>query len=256
MDIRWDAVGEAHGTAVLLHGVGASADAWWRVGPALADRGWQVFAPDLPAHGDCPGPREPLTLDLLAEEVAARLPQVVDLVVGHSLGALVGATLAARCPGSIAGVVLEDPPGLAEISPLMFAELIAHDAAQAHTDPGALGARLRSLNPRWAEKDVDAAVGGLRRVDTAAVVAGLRDGLRWDIPAVLRAAGCPALVLAASERGSALRGAERRAVRAAVPSEQFHVLDGGHALHRDQPEAWVAAVAEFGAAAMTATVAE
>jgi pimeloyl-ACP methyl ester carboxylesterase len=234
-------VGEDRGTVVLLHGAGASADTWWQVGPLLAERGWRVLAPNLLAHGGRPAPGPSLTLDLLAEDVAARLPQRVDLLVGHSLGALVGVTL-----GGESGLVLEDPPGIAETPPPVFAELLEHDAAQVTHAPELLEARVLALNPRWAANDVRAVLGGLRAVDAGAVVAALRDGLRWDVAELVRADHRPLLVLAASERGSALRGGERRAVERALPAGRFRVLDGGHALHRDRPLEWVAAVTEFG----------
>ncbi|WP_141777138.1 alpha/beta fold hydrolase [Phycicoccus sp. SLBN-51] len=37
--------------AVLLHGMSASSRVYHRLGPALADCGFHVVAPDLPGHG-------------------------------------------------------------------------------------------------------------------------------------------------------------------------------------------------------------
>jgi len=248
MDSRWDAVGASRGTVALLHGVGSSAATWWRVGPALAEQGWDVVALDLPAHGDRPAPDESLTAELLADQIVAELPDGgVELLVGHSLGGIVGAVIAARHPGVARAVVLEDPPGLGAVSPDVFAEVIAHDTELAWDDPDRLAARLRAVHPRWTDTDVQVVVGGLRCADADAVVGGLRAGLRWDVPALVGAAGCPVLVLAADERGSALRDDERRAVEAALPPGRFVVLDGAHALHRDQPDAWVTTVNDFGA---------
>ena len=70
---------------------------------------------------------------------------------------------------------------------------------------------------------------------------------------VLAAVRVPVLLLAAradgggflEAGGSALRDPHRRAVRAQLPPERFVVLDGGHCLHRDQPERWLAAVDAF-----------
>src|SRR5439155_19606848 len=47
---RWEPEGEARGDVALLHGVMALADTWWRIGPALAARGWRVAAFDLAGH--------------------------------------------------------------------------------------------------------------------------------------------------------------------------------------------------------------
>jgi pimeloyl-ACP methyl ester carboxylesterase len=41
--------------ALLLHGLGSSGASWWRIAEALAEREFQVCAPDLrgPGHGSC-----------------------------------------------------------------------------------------------------------------------------------------------------------------------------------------------------------
>ena len=40
--------------AVLVHGVMGWHRTWWRVGPALAERGWRVIAVDQRGHGHSP----------------------------------------------------------------------------------------------------------------------------------------------------------------------------------------------------------
>lgn len=81
---------------VLLHGLGATSDVWegWR--PVLAQR-WpgRWIAPDLPGHGGSP-PLPEYTFETFATAVAQILPPSADVVVlGHSLGGVVGLTLAA-----------------------------------------------------------------------------------------------------------------------------------------------------------------
>jgi pimeloyl-ACP methyl ester carboxylesterase len=71
---------------VLLHGIMSSAATWWRIGPALAARGWHMEALDLPAHGDNPRLGRPLTLETLAEGVAAQLTAPADVLAGHRCG--------------------------------------------------------------------------------------------------------------------------------------------------------------------------
>jgi len=247
MDREWSAAGRARGTVALLHGVTSSAATWWRVGPALARRGWRVIAFDLPGHGDCPAPVEPLTLDALVASVVDRLPGGgVDVLVGHSLGGVVGAAAAARS-GVARAVVLEDPPGLRALDPYVFAHTVAADLELVGADPGRLATRFRTLNPRWSETDVETVVAALHRVDATNVVSGLRAAMRWDVPELVGAVDVPVLVLAAAERASALRGEDRSAVRAALPPGRFVELASGHAVHRDRPAEWVDAVAGFAA---------
>jgi pimeloyl-ACP methyl ester carboxylesterase len=80
---------------VLLHGLGATGDVWdsWR--PLLAQR-WpgRWLAPDLPGHGGSP-PLAAYTFDAFAEAVAGIVdPGTRVVVLGHSLGGVVGLALA------------------------------------------------------------------------------------------------------------------------------------------------------------------
>jgi pimeloyl-ACP methyl ester carboxylesterase len=80
---------------VLLHGLGATGDVWggWR--PWLAQR-WpgRWIAPDLPGHGGSP-PLAAYTFDGFAGAVAGIVPPGAGAVVlGHSLGGVVGLALA------------------------------------------------------------------------------------------------------------------------------------------------------------------
>jgi pimeloyl-ACP methyl ester carboxylesterase len=80
---------------VLLHGLGATGDVWggWR--PLLARR-WpgRWLAPDLPGHGGSP-PLASYTFDGLAAAVAGIVaPGSRVVVLGHSLGGVVGLALA------------------------------------------------------------------------------------------------------------------------------------------------------------------
>nr|BFE86321.1 hypothetical protein GCM10020093_089220 [Planobispora longispora] len=51
--------GSGDRVAVLIHGIMASSRCWWRVGPALAERGYRVVAVDLPGHGGSPRGADP-----------------------------------------------------------------------------------------------------------------------------------------------------------------------------------------------------
>ena len=195
----------------------ALAETWWRIGPALAARGWRVVAVDLPGHGGDVRRDGPLDLDALVDGVAARLDGPVDLLVGHSLGAIVALGLLGRDPGAARAVVLEEPPGPGAIDLGALAAVIVHDAAAVRIDRAPLVAREREANPRWDRGDVERSVRGIEEADSDAIVAALHGPLRWDLSALLAGVGVPALVLAAPDApgtfpldpGSALRGADR-----------------------------------------------
>ncbi|HEY6748354.1 MAG TPA: alpha/beta hydrolase [Mycobacteriales bacterium] len=243
MALTW--AGNGRGTAVLLHGMMSLAGTWWRIGPALASRGWDVTALDLAGHG---GRRlaGPLTADALVDSVTAQVGGPVDLLVGHSMGAATAISTVVRQPGFARAVVLEDPPGGMARGSDELAHGVELDADIARRDRERLVRRSRADHPGWAPDDVEQDVRGIEQADASAVAAGLRAGLRgWDVPALVRAATVPVLVLAATGPGSALAGAARDGVRAAVPADRFVELPGGHCLHRDLPAQWLAAVDAF-----------
>jgi pimeloyl-ACP methyl ester carboxylesterase len=94
-DLRVRDGGSGEPVLVLLHGLGATGDVWngWR--PLLA-RQWpgRWLAPDLPGHGGSQ-PLSEYTFDNLAAAVASIVgPDVRAVVLGHSLGGVVGLALA------------------------------------------------------------------------------------------------------------------------------------------------------------------
>ena len=253
MNQHWEPGGTARGRVVLLHGMMSTAATWWRVGPALAARGWVVDALDLPGHGDWPRSDRPLDLDALVDGIAGRLGSPVDLLVGHSLGGAVAVALAGRHPRAARALVLEDPPTRSrEDHVATLAAGIEADARLVRRDRRRVVRREREANPAWADEDVEHSVDGIAAADTAALAAGLRGDLAWDLPAMVAAVRVPLLVLAAragaglgEAGGSALQGPGREAVRAQLPPDRFVVLDGGHCLHRDLPARWLEVVGGF-----------
>ena len=151
----------------------ALAETWWRIGPALAARGWRVAAVDLPGHAGDVHRDGALDLEALVDGVAARLDGPVDLLAGHSLGAIVALGLLARDPGAARALVLEEPPGPAAIDLGALAAVIVHDAAAVRIDPAPLVAREREANPRWDPGDVERSVRGIEEADSDAIVAAL-----------------------------------------------------------------------------------
>jgi pimeloyl-ACP methyl ester carboxylesterase len=87
--------GSGEPVLLLLHGLGATADVWdaWR---PLLDQRWpgRWLAPDLPGHGGS-RPLPSYTFETLAAAVAGVAgPGTRTVVLGHSLGGVVGLALA------------------------------------------------------------------------------------------------------------------------------------------------------------------
>jgi pimeloyl-ACP methyl ester carboxylesterase len=254
--LRWASDGQARGEITLVHGVMALAETWWLVGPALAARGWGAVTVDLPGHGSMPRLGRPLDLDALVDGVARQLPGRVDVLAGHSLGAVVALALLQRHPDAAGALVLEEPPAVGTIDLAELADAIEAEVAAAQRDRGVLVRRAQQANPHWDPGDAERYVRGVEATDVISVAAGLRGPLHWDLPALLAAAPVPVLVLAApdgpgrfpAEPGSAVRGTDRDVLRARLPADRFVVLDGGHCLHRDDPGRWADVVTAFATA--------
>ena len=93
--LRVNEGGSGEPLLVLLHGLGATGDVWegWR---PLLTRRWpgRWLAPDLPGHGGSP-PLDRYTFDGFAAAVAVIVrPSAGIVVLGHSLGGVVGLALA------------------------------------------------------------------------------------------------------------------------------------------------------------------
>jgi pimeloyl-ACP methyl ester carboxylesterase len=99
--------GSGEPVLLLLHGLGATGDVWqgWR--PLLARR-WpgRWLAPDLPGHGGSP-PLSSYTFESLAAAVANTVgADAHTVVLGHSLGGVVGLALAGgRFPVPVRAVI-------------------------------------------------------------------------------------------------------------------------------------------------------
>jgi pimeloyl-ACP methyl ester carboxylesterase len=252
--LRWRSWGAGERRALLLHDSTSSSATWWRVGPALAETGWRVKAPDLPAHGASPRAARPLTPDVAARWVAHELAdRPIDLVVGHSFGAAVALSLLTHGP-EIRSVVLDEPPGPGSVDWDAQAESVLTSVASARRDPAAADRQIREDQPHWSDRDCRQAVHDLASSGADDIAAGLRTGAEWP---GLQATSLtiPTLVIAAAEADSAigvgtelggasvLRGPDRAVARQIA--DAFVELEGGHCLHRDQPDAWLKAILDF-----------
>lgn len=235
---------------LLLHGSTSSSATWWRVGPALADRGWSVTALDVPSHGSSPALGAALVPSVAAAAVRGAVGSSrFDLVVGHSFGAAVAAALLADQPLVARAAVLEELPGPRSVHWPGEARAVRPAAAQARADPAAELARTRTGQPRWADQDCQYAARDLAACQAPDVAAGLALGSTWSPPGQLAAVRARVLLLLAPDAGginqlqdaTALRGPDRAQTQAALRA-QVHVLNTGHCIHQDDPTGWLDAV--------------
>ena len=206
------------------------------MGPALVGRGFQVLAVDLHGHGASPRTVAGLSVADLAADVAETVgDEPVDLLVGHSLGALVALELVGRRSGFARRLVVEDPPGSSSVDWAALAAGIEADTGRAATDPEALRRELGAANPTWPPGEAERRVADLADCDGQSVADALA--------ALLAAADLPTLLLLAEEAlGSTLTGLDRKAAVEALGDGTTRVLPAGHSLHREALDPWLAAL--------------
>ena len=118
----------ARRNAVLIHGMCCDSSFWAPQIGALSDAGYSVSAPDLPWHG---GPTDGVTPSLqgLAEWVADLADVWPAVVIGHSLGGMIGLDIALRRPERVAGLALVDSFPSLELNGRALPDMFVEDQA-------------------------------------------------------------------------------------------------------------------------------
>ena len=225
---------------ILLHGYTDNSRSWSLPAAALAAAlpGRRILAPDLPGHGGSEAPAccyAPLDL---AHHVAALMDALgieeADLV-GHSLGSMTAATLAASQPGRVRRLVLVSS---ATAMPAAASEWLWRNVPglTAPVDPESAFMRDWFSNPNPVDEDFLAR----ERAEGAAVPphvwTGVLEGLTitdWSSFATRIAA--PAAILWGDRDGLFDEAAQDR-LRAALPDAAFHRMHGmGHNAFWEDP---------------------
>ncbi|MBM4187085.1 MAG: alpha/beta fold hydrolase [Gemmatimonadetes bacterium] len=115
ISLRTVRAGRGDTTLFLIHGFGESLFTWRAVFDQLAGR-HRVVAVDLPGFGGSEKPDSGYTLDSMTDHLAAFVDRWLDrplVLVGHSMGGQLAASLAAKRPDRVAAVILIAPAGWA-----------------------------------------------------------------------------------------------------------------------------------------------
>ena len=258
VNLRWY-VGGSGAPVVLVHGLGGAASNWVELAPELV-RDHRVVALDLPGHGGS----SPLPALPNLEPFADRLGLVLEreeaapaVVVGHSLGCLVGLRLAIRRPDLVRGLVLCAAAGIASTTRRARYALAVSSLVQ----PGRLLAPFRERIARsallraivwgsWATPDgtavsLTATVGllegpALHSDATSAATALVDDDPRVDLERV----ACPCLLVwGARDPQVPIDDAFEYARRLRAPLRT--VAGAGHLVIVERPEACLDAIRRF-----------
>jgi pimeloyl-ACP methyl ester carboxylesterase len=235
--------------AVLVHGVAGWHRTWWRVGPAIADRGWRVVAVDQRGHGRSPRIDGHVTVGDLAADLGAVIERIgapVDALIGHSLGAAVSAELAYLRPELAKRLVLEDPPALSRAGDVPWLADLERELIAAHADFDGEVARELAQNPAWLEEDARQDVEGKQLADREGIVATFRRGTDARVPDLVPLLRVPTLYVMAAEDRSVYTGEARRRLATDAPrGSRVVVADAGHTVHRDRFDEYIATVLDW-----------
>ena len=245
---------------LLLHGFTGSADAWGGEVLSGLSRGHRVVAVDLLGHGASDHSADPDRYRI--EEVVRDLGQVLDALeiekarwLGYSMGGRVALAGAILRPARISTLILESAsPGLSGEG-----ERRARRRADEALAEGILRGGMEAFVDHWMGLPLFASQGKLpvkvreenrmRRLrnnpeSLAACLRGLGTGAQasyWeDLPRV----GVPTLLLA-GEEDPKFSGLARR-MADLIPGAELRLIPrSGHAIHLENPFAWLAAVQTF-----------
>ena len=109
--------GEVRRSIVMLHGWRSDSSVWMSLMQALDDGETRMIAPDLPGFGNSEPPIRPEGVAgyrEIIEHVMDRLSLHGAVVLGHSFGGSIAATLAAVRPELVSRLVLIDSAGIRE----------------------------------------------------------------------------------------------------------------------------------------------
>lgn len=233
---------------VFLHGAGFDHSVWVMPSRYFARHGYAVAAPDFPAHGRSQG--EPLaSVQALASWLAALLDALgvaKAVVVGHSLGSLVGQAFARRYPDRCAALALLGTSAPMPVTePLLGAsrddDHAAIDMANtwSHSPQGRLGA---SDNPGiWMlgaeERLLERAAPGVYHADFTACN-------ECDLDQLPGSVSCPVLVIAGGS-DSMTPARSGQAVAEALSARYVRLPGCGHSMLAERPNQVLDALADF-----------
>jgi pimeloyl-ACP methyl ester carboxylesterase len=230
---RWGTNGARR--ALLVHGLAGSGATWWQIADALVASGHEVVAPDLRGHGLSP-PCNRYTFANFASDLAP-LATEWDLIVGHSLGGPIVASLLGMGVNASRTVLLEP---VLEIPDDQFDALMAAQLSEA--DPCADAANLLAANPTWHALDAHTKAAASRAVAPFTIERVMHDNTPWRATRLLDSIESPILILAADPAVQTMCPATLGARLARRPNVRFEIVRGsGHSLQRDNPAAVIKA---------------
>ncbi len=228
--------------ALLVHGLGSDRHTMWQLGEHLAEAGWFAVAVDQRGHGAAPRTMTYRIDDFANDLLAIPRTAAWDLVVGHSIGGANIVRASAMDPTWAESLVLIDP-ALATTA-TDRAEIASR---QVDNHRNLTVERQAALNPHWHRLDIELSVNAQRNASEFALVRSVDDNPDWDVLWDASALTIPTLVVQGDPTVMARYTDEHAAIlESANPLITTVTIAGaGHNVHRDAPEAMLAALDEW-----------
>lgn len=232
---------------ILVHGTGAGAEfTFGHLKDRFTDR-YTLIMPDLSGSAQAEDDGGPLTVEQLAQQVAATIEHAGDEpvdVVGFSLGSLVSAVLAATRPELVKRLVLAAGWSVPDeyIQDMMTVWL------RLASDPDAFGryATMTAFSPSFLNQlgrdQIEQIVPGMQ--PTPATLRQIELNLRADIRPYLPRVQAETLVIGCTRDGT-IPVENARQLHAALPGSTYAEFDTGHAAVVEQADEFVTSIREF-----------
>lgn len=235
-------------SVILLHGITDKALCWGRTANALATD-FDVMMVDARGHGDSAKPKSGYMPDDHATDVRDLIEKLAleqPIVIGHSMGADVAATVAAAHPDLLRALILIDPPWNTHLTSEVHAA--RRDIAYGEFAAG-LGQNVddlldyvRAENPHWHDDEYQPWAEAVLQIEPA--IADYFTGVQeWET--IIPKIAPPTLLI----RGNLAKGAIVDE-NVAQYAEGFgwhlaHMPEAGHSIQRDAFDATMDAVRVF-----------
>ncbi|HZX02803.1 alpha/beta hydrolase [Kribbella sp.] len=247
--LAWYRTAEAPADVAFLHGFSDSAQCWEPLLRAIP--GIRALAIDARGHGESGLPEEAIRYTAHRDDAALVLADQPAaggaVVVGHSMGAMATAYLAASRPDLVRAVVLEDPPtgapGNQQDQPRSEPSWLAGLRA---LDLPARIARGRANDPDWPDDELEPWAVSKAQLDPHLFDLPFQEAM--PLTDLLAEITCPVLLIHGdTERGGLISTeyAELCATAAAGDFRTAHIRNAGHSVRRDNRPRYLAELTTF-----------
>ncbi len=233
---------------VLIPGITSPAITWGFVGERLG-REFDTYILDVRGRGlSEASDRLDYSLDAQAADVVA-FAEALGLagysLVGHSMGARIGARAAARSPRGLRRLVMVDPPVSGPGRRPYPAQLPWYVDSMALARKGIDIEGMRRFCPTWSDAHLRIRAEWLHTCDERAILASFEGFQTDDFHADLPGVKVPALLITA-ERGDVVRPEDVAEMSGLVPSlAHVRVPDAGHMIPYDNEDGFYRAFGDF-----------